>query len=85
MMNVNMTIRVEKPTDLTIESTVEQKAYFEKWDRVNRLASMVIKRSIFEGLVRAISSIDNTKTFFISIGKRYVISSKAEAGQLMKK
>ena len=49
MMDVDMAIRVEKPTDLTTESTVEQKAYFEKWDRANRLALMLMKRSMFEG------------------------------------
>ena len=46
---------------------------------------MVMKRSISKGLARAIPSTNNAKTFFTSIGERYVVSSKAEASQLMEK
>ena len=48
MMDVDMAIRAKKLVDLTIENTAEQKSYYEKWDRVNCLALMVMKRSIFE-------------------------------------
>ena len=78
-----MAIRVKKPTDLTTKSIVEQKAYYEKWDRANHLTLMVMKRSIFEGLVRIIPSTNNAKTFFTSIGERHVVSNKAKAGQLI--
>ena len=44
-----------------------------------------MKRSISEGLVQAIPSTNNAKTFFISIGERYVVFGKVEASQLMEK
>ncbi|KAJ1395515.1 Zinc finger, CCHC-type superfamily [Sesbania bispinosa] len=44
---------------------------------------MLIKRSIDESLVKAIPQYENAKTFLASIGERYAISAKAEAGQLM--
>ncbi|KAF7821800.1 UBN2 domain-containing protein [Senna tora] len=46
---------------------------------------MIIKRSISESLVRAVPASNNAKNFFASIRERYVISSKAEVGQLMEK
>ncbi|KAJ1440443.1 Zinc finger, CCHC-type superfamily [Sesbania bispinosa] len=44
---------------------------------------MLIKRSIDESLVKAIPQSENAKTFLPSIGERYAVSAKAEAGQLM--
>ena len=85
MMDRDMTIRVEKPTDLTIESTIEQKAYYEKQDKGNHLALMVMKRTIFKGLMWAIPSTNNAKMFFTFFGERYVVSRKTKASQLMEK
>jgi len=44
---------------------------------------MFIKRSIDETAIKAIPNSMNAKTSFESIVKRYVVSRKFEAGQLM--
>ena len=82
LLDIDMAITEDEPP-LNDESTEEQKAYHKEWTKANRKALMLIKRSIDEALVKAIPASEKAKTFLASIGERYAVSGKAEAGQLM--
>jgi hypothetical protein len=83
LLDIDIAIREDKPSALTATSTPEQKTYHKEWTRANNKALMLIKRSIDDTLVKAIPNSDDAKTFMASVGERYAISGKAEAGQLM--
>jgi hypothetical protein len=54
---------------LCAESTVEQKALFERWNRANFLSLMMMKQSIFEAFIGTLPKTDNAKDLFVAIGK----------------
>lgn len=85
LLDIDIAIREDKPSALTATSTPEQKTYHKEWTRANSKALMLIKRAIDDKLVKAIPNSDDAKTFMASVGERYAISVKAEAGQLMER
>ena len=78
MIDVHMAIRLNKLANLTFWEYCYKEAYYEKWDRTNRLALMVMKRFISEGLGSVIPNTDNAKTFFTSLRERYIVFTKTE-------
>ena len=45
IVDIDFALRVDKPNDLTVESTQEQKGYCAQWERSNRLSLIAIKRT----------------------------------------
>ncbi|KAF7822020.1 UBN2_2 domain-containing protein [Senna tora] len=73
-MDIDMAIRVDAPAALTEAITYEQRQSYEKWEKANKMDLMIIKKPIFESLVRVAPELDNAKIVFACIGESYMTS-----------
>ena len=78
-----MTLREDEPPKPTDEGTEVEKAHYAKWERLNRLSLISIKRSIAEHLLGGIHERNNAKEFMVAVGNRYQISDNVEARNFM--
>ncbi|RYE19068.1 MAG: hypothetical protein EOP45_13205, partial [Sphingobacteriaceae bacterium] len=85
-MDLDLSLRMDKPASLTDASSADDRRIYEKWDRSNRMSLMIIKRGIPEAFRGAVSEqITNAKDFLAEIEKRFEKSDKAETSTLLKK
>lgn len=83
-MDLDLALRDEHPPSLTDSSSSDEKKYYEKWDRSNRMSLMIIKRGIPETFRGAVSDeVTNAKDFLAEIEKRFAKSDKAEISMLL--
>ena len=75
-MDLDYAIRIERPPALTDDSTVEQKANLEKWERSNRMSLMIMKHSIPNAISGAILEEENANSFLSQIVDRFVGSER---------
>ncbi|XP_017438347.1 uncharacterized protein LOC108344414 [Vigna angularis] len=83
-MDLDLTLRIEKPPSLKYSSTSSERREYEKLDRSNRMCLMFIKRDIpevYRGTVY--EEITSAKDFLAEIEKRFVKSEKVEASELL--
>ncbi|KAK3039644.1 hypothetical protein RJ639_027235 [Escallonia herrerae] len=85
VMDLDYALRVDAPTALTAESSTEQKAAYEKWERSNRISLMIMKGSITIAIRGAIPDSDNAKLYLAHIEEQFQGSSKAHATTLITK
>ncbi|KAK2995720.1 hypothetical protein RJ640_012444 [Escallonia rubra] len=85
VMNLDYALRVDAPAPLTAESSTEQKAAYEKWERSNRISLMIMKSSITTAIRGAIPDSDNAKLYLAHIEEQFQGSSKAHATTLITK
>ncbi|KAK7276201.1 hypothetical protein RIF29_17337 [Crotalaria pallida] len=84
-MDLDLALRDERPTDLTEQSSAEDKKNFEKWERSNRMSLMIMKRAIPETFRGTMSEETNAKMFLQEIEKRFAKNEKAETSTLLSK
>ncbi|KAK3023367.1 hypothetical protein RJ639_043448 [Escallonia herrerae] len=85
VMDLDYALRVDAPAALTAESSTEQKAAYEKWERSNRISLMIMKGSITTANRGAIPDSDNAKLYLAHIEEQFQGSSKAHATTLITK
>ncbi|KAK3032400.1 hypothetical protein RJ639_036417 [Escallonia herrerae] len=85
VMDLDYALRVDAPAALTAESSIEQKAAYEKWERSNRISLMIMKGSITTAIRGAIPDSDNAKLYLAHIEEQFQGSSKAHATTLITK
>ena len=61
--DLDYAIRIERPPSLTDDSTVEQRANLEKWERSNCMSLMIMKHSIPDTTRGAMLEEENAKSF----------------------
>ncbi|KAK3015762.1 hypothetical protein RJ639_005496 [Escallonia herrerae] len=83
VMDLDYALRVDAPAALTAESSTEQKAACEKWERSNRISLMIMKGSITTAIRGAIPDSDNAKLYLAHIKEQFQGSSKAHATTLI--
>ena len=83
LADLDLALLEDEPQEPTNDSTAEEKAYYQKWVRANRLSIMVMKKSISPSFKVSVSEEANAKSFFAAIGQRFQESEKAETGELM--
>lgn len=63
-MDLDLALRIDRPSTPKDSSSSEEKLEYEKWDRSNRISLMIIKRGIPEVFRGAVSDeIDTAKKF----------------------
>ncbi|KAK2997912.1 hypothetical protein RJ639_026101 [Escallonia herrerae] len=85
VMDLDYALRVDAPAALRAESSTEQKAAYEKWERPNRISLMIMKGSITTAIRGAIPDSDNAKLYLAHIEEQFQGSSKAHATTLITK
>ncbi|KAK3035793.1 hypothetical protein RJ639_034609 [Escallonia herrerae] len=85
VMDLDYALRVDAPAALTAESSIEQKAAYEKWERSNRISLMIMKGSITTAIRGATPDSDNAKLYLAHIEEQFQGSSKAHATTLITK
>ncbi|KAK2992868.1 hypothetical protein RJ640_011961 [Escallonia rubra] len=85
VMNLDYVLRVNAPAALTTETSTEQKAAYENWERSNRIFIMIMKGSIATAIHGAIPDSDNAKIYPAHIEEQFQDSSKAHATALITK
>ncbi|CAL8999519.1 unnamed protein product [Prunus brigantina] len=65
------------------DASAGTKAKYAKWIKANKMAILIMRRSISPSVRGSITSCDNAKKFIDSIGEKFRESEKAEIGTLM--
>ncbi|XP_022887689.1 uncharacterized protein LOC111403420 [Olea europaea var. sylvestris] len=83
-MDFDLALRIEQLTPLMEESSPDKRRNFEKWDCLNCMSLMIIKRGISKAFRGAISEeIANAKEFLAEIEKCFAKNDKAETSMLL--
>ncbi|KAK2965851.1 hypothetical protein RJ640_027138 [Escallonia rubra] len=85
VIDLDYALRVDAHAALMAESSTEQKAAYEKWERSNRISLMIMKGSITTAIRGAIPDSDNAKLYLTHIEEQFQDSSKAHATTLITK
>ena len=67
LMDLDMALCEDELPKPTNESTEAMRAHHAKWERLNRLSLISIKRSIAEHLLRGIPESNNAKEFLVVV------------------
>ena len=81
VMDLDLTLRVEKPTDITVLSTAEEKTLYKTWERSNKLSLMYMRMSITNNIKTTFPKIDNAKEMLKFVEERSQTANKSLAGQ----
>ncbi|KAK4400629.1 hypothetical protein Sango_1169000 [Sesamum angolense] len=84
-MDLDLAFCVDEPPIPTDSNTPTEKAYYELWERSNRLSLKLIKKHINKGIRDSIPECTKVKDFLKAIEDQYVCSDKALASTLMKR
>ncbi|GAV92617.1 UBN2_2 domain-containing protein, partial [Cephalotus follicularis] len=85
VMDLDHALRIDTPAAITAQSTIEQMAVYEKWERSNRMSLMIMKSSISVAIRGAIPDSNDAKTYLASVEEQFKGSSKAHASTLIMK
>ena len=79
VMDLDLALRVDLPTEVTEESSSHSKREVEKWEWSNRISLTVMKRAIPEAFQGTMSEdIVTAKDFLTDLEKRFAKNEKAE-------
>ena len=77
-MDLDLALREERPASLNDNSSADEKARMEKWDRSNRMSLMIMKRSIPKTFRGSMSEEESAKKFLEEIKQRFAKNEKVE-------
>ncbi|KAB2594970.1 hypothetical protein D8674_030420 [Pyrus ussuriensis x Pyrus communis] len=83
LMDYDHALREDEPPTVAANNTAEQRLKSEKWEKSNRMALMVMKRSISEVVRGGIPSCDKAKAFLEAVGAKFKMSKKEGTTNLM--
>ncbi|XP_024171677.1 uncharacterized protein LOC112177636 [Rosa chinensis] len=84
VLDYDHVLKEDPPEELTPTASRESKEKYEKWYKHNKMALIMMKKSISESVRGGIPDSEYAKVFFNSIAEKYKVSDKAEIGNLMK-
>ena len=84
VMDLDLALRINRPTEVTEESSSHSKREMEKWVRSNRISLMVMKHAIPEAFRGTMSEdIITTKDFLKDLEKRFAKNEKAKTSTIL--
>ena len=83
IMDLDYAIREDRPPALTDASSSDEKRNFERWEKSNRIAVMIMKSAIPEAFQGTMPERLNAKEFLQDIEQRFVGSEKGEISTLL--
>ncbi|GAV87152.1 hypothetical protein CFOL_v3_30578, partial [Cephalotus follicularis] len=81
--NVDLSLVTDKPRDLTVTSTDDEKSVHAAWMKSNRICLLSMRRSILDHLKSDMPTDCTTKELMSAINERYRISSNDDIGSIM--
>ncbi|XP_021834101.1 uncharacterized protein LOC110773894 [Prunus avium] len=80
LLDYEMVIEEEAPAKPAATASAEAKAKYAKWIKANKMAILIMRRSISPSVRGSITPSDNAKKFIDSIVEKFQESKKAEIG-----
>ncbi|KAL5697405.1 hypothetical protein ACHQM5_030747 [Ranunculus cassubicifolius] len=81
--DLDLALRVDEPVALTDESTDEEIAHYEAWERSNRLSLKFIGIYIPNNIRTSLPKTESAKEYMANVEKRFKTADKSLAGKLM--
>ena len=82
-MDLDLALRLEKPVDISVLSTMEEKTHYKNWERSYILILMYIPMSIANNIKIALPKTDNSKEMLNMVEQRSQTADKSLAVTLM--
>lgn len=85
-MDLDLALVLEKPADLTDESTDDERSFYENWERSNRLCLSLMRMTIAENIKPSMPKTEDAKEFMEKLKEHSHsdITDKSVAGRLMR-
>ncbi|WJX43588.1 hypothetical protein P8452_30663 [Trifolium repens] len=74
----DLALRVDKPADLTNESTEAQRTFYEKWEASNRKCLKVISYTMEKSIRKSIPETENAKDYLKAVSEKFTKFDKAK-------
>ncbi|GAB2268284.1 hypothetical protein Dimus_038703 [Dionaea muscipula] len=84
ILDYDYVLKENPPEAVTPTSSKEAKEKYERWSKHNKMALILIKKSMSDNVRGGIPDSENAKVYFASIAEKFKISNKAETNNLMK-
>lgn len=84
-MDLDIAFRVDTPTVPKEDDTADVKAYYEKWEKSNRLSLLLMQAHVIKHIRGSIPVCKTAKEFMKAIEDQFVSSDKTKASILMTK
>ena len=82
IMKLNLALKVEAPPKSVIESSSNEKKFYEDWEYSNSCCLMIIENHMEDSIYEDIPKTENAKEFLDAISKKYTKFSKNEKNKL---
>ena len=76
IMQLNLALKVETPPKPTVESSTNEKKFYEDWDYSNIFCLIIMENHMEDSIYASIPKIENAKDFLYAISKKYTKLSK---------
>ena len=81
-MKLNLALKVQVPLKPIVESSANEKKFYEDWEYFNSCCFMIMKNHMEESIYARIPKIENAKEFLDAISKKFTKFSKNEKNEL---
>ncbi|XP_022575838.1 uncharacterized protein LOC111215901 [Brassica napus] len=83
VLDLDLALREEEPTQLTNDSTEEEKAFHKAWKKDNRLSIMLLRMTIASDIKTTLRVVEKAKAYLAAIEKRFKTADKSLAEKLV--
>ena len=84
ILDYDHVLKENPPAEITENASKEAKEKYEKWYKHNKMALIMIKKSMHESVRGSIPDSELAKVFLNSIAEKFKVSDKAEVQNMMK-
>ncbi|CAN6470995.1 unnamed protein product [Victoria cruziana] len=84
-MGLDLALWTDEPTAPTAQSTYEEKTFFDRWERSNRLSLLILRSRVSEYTLNNIPECRTVREFLDAIEAQFVCYNKARIGTLISK
>ena len=81
-MKLNLALKVEAPPKPIVESSANEKKFYEDWEYSNSYCLMIMENHMEDSIYASIPKTENAKEFLDAISKKYTKFSKNEKNEL---
>ncbi|XP_057958448.1 uncharacterized protein LOC131151212 [Malania oleifera] len=83
VLDLDLSLRIDKPAAITETSSLEQQALSRSWERSNRLSIMFMRMCIANNIKSMLPQLENAKEYLKAMKDRFPSADKSFARRLM--